>query len=326
MAHDPHGEAPVRVDVALEVDGAALRRLWARHPARPGGRALMGRVAVLGSLNVDVVTLVERHPVPGRDGARRGRRHGSPGARVATRRPRPRAPARRRGCSRAVGDDDARRRLPLAASTASASTPRRCRERDGARPARRSSPSTSGRELDHRHRRRQRRARPSARRRGRTARPRRRAALLARGATSDRRRAPRAPPTAARCPGRPQPRAVCRPAARRHRARRPGRRQRVGDGALLADSDLVPRVAARDLRGSGARAGGRTASTAYPCAARRGRRHGRCRATRSAARSRRPWPAARTGRRPSRRPTPPAQPRCAGPAPSPTPPSDPQPQ
>ena len=29
MAHDPHGEAPVRVDVALEVDGARYARLWA---------------------------------------------------------------------------------------------------------------------------------------------------------------------------------------------------------------------------------------------------------------------------------------------------------
>lgn len=29
MAHDPHGEAPVRVDVALEVDGPRYTRLWA---------------------------------------------------------------------------------------------------------------------------------------------------------------------------------------------------------------------------------------------------------------------------------------------------------
>ncbi|WP_235508723.1 nucleoside hydrolase [Terrabacter sp. Root85] len=29
MAHDPHGEAPVRVDVALEVDGPRYARLWA---------------------------------------------------------------------------------------------------------------------------------------------------------------------------------------------------------------------------------------------------------------------------------------------------------
>ncbi len=28
LAHDPHGEAPVRVDVALEVDGARYTRLW----------------------------------------------------------------------------------------------------------------------------------------------------------------------------------------------------------------------------------------------------------------------------------------------------------
>ena len=29
MAHDPHGEAPVRIDVALEVDGPRYARLWA---------------------------------------------------------------------------------------------------------------------------------------------------------------------------------------------------------------------------------------------------------------------------------------------------------
>ncbi len=29
MAHDPHGEAPVRIEVALGVDGARYAALWA---------------------------------------------------------------------------------------------------------------------------------------------------------------------------------------------------------------------------------------------------------------------------------------------------------
>ena len=123
MAHDPHGEAPVRVDVALGVDGARYAAALGRHAPRPDGAALMGRVAVLGSLNVDVVTLVERHPRARRDPARRGR--------WPVRRGQGRQPGRGRGARRGGRRADARpgrrrrarARLRSTASRASASTP-----------------------------------------------------------------------------------------------------------------------------------------------------------------------------------------------------------
>ena len=142
--------------VALGVDGAAYARLWreiARH-RREG--VLMGRVAVLGSLNVDVGTLVERHPLPGetvlgRTGGRFRRRQGwQPG-----------------GCGRAagadvqmlarVGGDEAgtayRSRLTaLGIDAAVISTSRTAPTGTALITGRR-----AGGELDHRHRRRQRR-------------------------------------------------------------------------------------------------------------------------------------------------------------------------
>ncbi len=114
MAHDPHGEAPVRAARRAGRRRRRLRAAVARHAAGPAGRRLMGRVAVLGSLNVDVVTLVERHPRPGETvlGRAGGRFAGGKGGNQAV-------AAARAGAEVAmlarVGDDDAgtsyRRRL-----------------------------------------------------------------------------------------------------------------------------------------------------------------------------------------------------------------------
>ena len=62
LAHDPHGQAPASLDVALDVDGVRYSQLWLDTVT---GTSLMGRVLVLGSLNVDLVTHVDRHPQPG---------------------------------------------------------------------------------------------------------------------------------------------------------------------------------------------------------------------------------------------------------------------
>ena len=106
---------PRMVDVALGVDGPRIADLWLRTVA--GGGVDDGRVLVLGSLNVDLVTRVERHPRPGEtvlgDGLRpprrrqgrqpgrgRGRRRGERGdgrlRRRRRRRRRLRGPARAR--------------------------------------------------------------------------------------------------------------------------------------------------------------------------------------------------------------------------------------
>ena len=64
LAHDPHGAAPAAGRrLPLGVDAERYRPALARHPRGRGG--VMGRVVVLGSLNVDLVTDVERHPRPG---------------------------------------------------------------------------------------------------------------------------------------------------------------------------------------------------------------------------------------------------------------------
>jgi hypothetical protein len=63
LAHDPHGLAPAQVDVCLSIDGPRIAEPVGAH--RAGGGLMSGRVLVLGSLNVDLVTRVERHPRPG---------------------------------------------------------------------------------------------------------------------------------------------------------------------------------------------------------------------------------------------------------------------
>ena len=68
LAHDPHGLAPTMVDVALEIDGPRIADLWVRTVR--GEAPMSGRVLVLGSLNVDLVTRVERHPQTRGDRAR----------------------------------------------------------------------------------------------------------------------------------------------------------------------------------------------------------------------------------------------------------------
>ena len=92
LAHDPHGQAPASIDVALDVDGERYAQLWLDTVT---GTALMGRVLVLGSLNVDLVTHVERHPQPGETvlgagpraaGRREGRQPGGRGRRGRRRR------------------------------------------------------------------------------------------------------------------------------------------------------------------------------------------------------------------------------------------------
>ncbi len=116
----------------------------------------MGRVAVLGSLNVDVVTLVERHPVPGETvlGEAGGRFAGGKGGNQA-------AAAARAGASHVqmlarVGSDEAgaayvERLEALGIDPSAVSTSRDGPDRDRPHHRRR-----AGRELDHRHRGRQR--------------------------------------------------------------------------------------------------------------------------------------------------------------------------
>ena len=68
LAHDPHGLAPATGRRGPRDRRAADRRPLGAHDAGRGD--VTGRVLVLGSLNVDLVTRVERHPAPRGDGAR----------------------------------------------------------------------------------------------------------------------------------------------------------------------------------------------------------------------------------------------------------------
>ena len=119
-----------------------LRRAVGRHAPRPNGGALMGRVAVLGSLNVDIVTLVERHPVPGETvlGEGRWRFAGGKGGNQARGRG---APGRRVQMLARVGSDEAGRRLRRAPRGPGHRPVGRLDEPHGARPGPPSSPSTS---------------------------------------------------------------------------------------------------------------------------------------------------------------------------------------
>ena len=116
LAHDPHGQAPASIEVALERGRRALREALAGD-----GGPLMGRVFVLGSLNVDLVTHVDRHPQPGEtvlgDGLER--LAGGKGANQAV----AAAGGRRRGVMvGAVGDDEAGACVRRAAASSGAST------------------------------------------------------------------------------------------------------------------------------------------------------------------------------------------------------------
>ena len=224
----------------------------------------MGRVAVLGSLNVDVVTLVERHPLPGETvlGQAGGRFAGGKGGNQA-------AAAARAGASHVqmlarVGADEAGAAYRRAPRRPGHRPVGRLDEPHGARPARRSSPSTS-------------RARTrSSSSPAPTVSPTRRSSTQAGrlgpgdvllcslevdlGTVADAARAAHAAgarvvinlaPYAALPP---DVIALADPVV-------------VNESEMRAARRLRPRagVAARDLRRGGSAAGGRTASTAYPC-------------------------------------------------------------
>ena len=230
----------------------------------------MGRVVVLGSLNVDVVTRVERHPRPGRPSSVR-RPADSPVARAATRRW-PRAEPVPRSSWSEGSEPTTLAPRTSSGCIATASAPR-CRRRTGPPPALRSSPST-------------RRARtrsssspaPTAGRggvgHGCRPRPRRRAALLARGARDLVARAARVADRAA-------------PASSSTSRRMPSLPHDVmgmadpvivneSEMRQLADSDLIPTSLLVTFGAAGARWDGEEVS-GIPLHESESRGHGRCR-------------------------------------------------
>ncbi len=234
MAHDPHGVSPAMVEVALEIDGPRIAKLWL--DTRRRGGPMTGRVLVLGSLNVDLVTRVESHPRPGRPCSARACA-ASPAAR--------RQPGRRRGGGRrrrrdgrCVGDDDGGRayRERLARLGIDVEAVRVSRARPPATPSSRCPTTARTRSSSCR---RQPPPRGAGGRRRPRPRPGRRPRPPARG-PPDRRLRGRARGRRPRRPGRPQRRPVVGAARRRRGPRRPRRRQRARD--------------------AGARRGGRAAS------------------------------------------------------------------